>query len=612
MLNRIPLSLFCLIQSISYSQDAEVVDYKTDVMLINNKLHTSISKVIQINNRNGEKYCDILIPFKKSNKILNLEASIEDTSGNLIRTLKKVDYKDVSNISNFSLFEDDYVRKFTLKHNYYPYRIKYSYKTIYKDFIEIENWQPVDELDLPILNAQLIVDCPINMELKIINKNITQPVINILNDRKIITCQTTYSGKLKREIFCGDINDYLPSSIIIPENFIYGIVGSTKNWIAFGDYFYKLGVGLDDLPELDKAKIIALTSHVTSTSDKVKILYNYLQSNFQYINVSVKLGGLIPYPASYVAKNKYGDCKALSSYMQTLLKTCNIDSYYSLVYSGFYPPNLTKDTVIDKFNHAILCVPVEGDTIWLENTSGTIPMGYVGTSTQNRMALIIKEGASHLEKLPKLNMQNVLNERTISTTISNSEVTVNATILNRAYNYELTNSFANYLNNNEQEKYISDIVSIQNSSINNWEIKNNIQDSAKNQLTLTLTLPYTSQTYGKDVFLNPFPFSLPQMEKPQLRKLPVIIPYPIHLIDTIKYSIEQNSYELINNNVIIENKYGKFNSNVIKTDSTIILIKELIINSNQYSLDEYPDFYEFINQIDKANRTQIRLKETKL
>jgi hypothetical protein len=102
------------------------------------------------------------------------------------------------------------------------------------------------------------------------------------------------------------------------------------------------------------------------------------------------------------------------------------------------------------------------------------------------------------------------------------------------------------------------------------------------------------------------------MEKPQLRKLPVIIPYPIHLIDTIKYSIEQNSYELINNNVIIENKYGKFNSNVIKTDSTIILIKELIINSNQYSLDEYPDFYEFINQIDKANRTQIRLKETKL
>ena len=38
-------------------------------------------------------------------------------------------------MDNNSLYQDDFVRKFTLKHNVYPYRIGYTYQTVSKQFL---------------------------------------------------------------------------------------------------------------------------------------------------------------------------------------------------------------------------------------------------------------------------------------------------------------------------------------------------------------------------------------------------------------------------------------------------------------------------------------------
>ncbi|MBL0131544.1 MAG: hypothetical protein IPP43_10800 [Chitinophagaceae bacterium] len=111
-------------------------------------------------------------------------------------------------------------------------------------------------------------------------------------------------------------------------------------------------------------KIIQET--INSVPEKIRILYNFLQSNTHYISIQLGIGGWRPFEASFVALKAYGDCKALSNYMFSLLKEAGIVSYYTLIKAGDGAADLVTDFRSRKFTHAIVCVPVEKDTIWLE------------------------------------------------------------------------------------------------------------------------------------------------------------------------------------------------------------------------------------------------------
>ena len=73
---------------------------------------------------------------------------------------------------------------------------------------------------------------------------------------------------------------------------------------------------------------------ITDPQTKVAVLYNYLQQNTHYVGIQLGIGGWQTYDAAYVATKKYGDCKALSNFMISLLKEAGIKGHAVVIKGG--------------------------------------------------------------------------------------------------------------------------------------------------------------------------------------------------------------------------------------------------------------------------------------
>jgi len=597
----------------STTPDCEVIKYIKYCEVKNNKLFQTDTLIIQINNRTGEKYTDIEIPYSKNSKVSNIEGWIEDISGNVVRTLKRNEITDKSNISEISMFEDNYVKTFQLKHNSYPYRIFYTFKTTESQFTEIVSWTPVIHPEVSTKDARLYIILPK-----------TYPFQKYIRNAACLTTDTfgdcirlAYSAKFDKieidEKYAEPVLDFLPLVIIEPTHFYYGIEGSFENWKSYGNWFYKLNFGLTDLPADEKNTISQLINGLTDKKEIIKVLYHYMQDHTRYINVSIGIGGNKSYPASYVSENKYGDCKALSNYMKALLEYAGIKSNFTLINGG---DNQSKQLIEELpnpyFNHVILAVPMDNDTIWLDNTDNTGPLGYVGTFIQNRKALFIEENSSRLIQMPVLKQKDVINNNNIKISFTNDgNAQAQVLFTFRGNNFEGFKQFNSDYNKDEQDRKIGEIMHFTNYEVIEWNLNKFNRDTAKIELKSKLTLYKFLNSLGTDFYFSIFPSTIEVFEPPKNRTLPVFIPYPICNVDSLIYYIPKDfEVKTYPADTKIITQYGSYeicsgmNNNVLK------IIKKYELYPAKYKLEQYQDFYHFLNSIKILEKQKIILKKT--
>src|SRR5690606_19975124 len=96
--------------------------------------------------------------------------------------------------------------------------------------------------------------------------------------------------------------------------------GNMNSWQDFGKFIYALKENREQLPDNIKRKVRELIAGVTDPLEKIDLLYRYMQQHTRYISIQLGLGGWQPFSAAEVANKGYGDCKALSNSMYSLLK----------------------------------------------------------------------------------------------------------------------------------------------------------------------------------------------------------------------------------------------------------------------------------------------------
>lgn len=591
------LSTFFLNAQDAY--DSEVLLKKSHYQIKENKLIITDSITLMINNKDGEGDALISIPFSKGDKITIGNAWIEDMDGNIVRKLKNKDITDRNSISNISLYEDDFVKEFSLNHNQYPYLIKYSYKIIYPRFFQITSLDYSNlQKQTPIREAIISVETPSDNTIRYTQKNIPDPEIKKLAESTLYTWTFAVEPQ-KAERLASINNTTQPQLSIVPLTFNYGTTGSSKSWNTFGNWIYRLNEGRDVLPPYEQKKIDELTKNTTDKKEKIRILYHYLQDYNRYINVSLNIGGLQTYPAEYVTINRYGDCKALTNYMQSMLKYVGIESFYTLINSSSSVKDIDPDFPRQAFNHAILSVPVNNDTLYLECTSKTLPLGYIHTSIQGRKALLVSENNSRLINIPSLTPENVLCNSTSSTTIStNTYGQTSTTVTSRGSDFEESSYVVLNTNKSDCEKYfIKNIVS-KNIERPTLDIPTPVRDSLYYRFDVK---GYTSSSLfkimGKNISIVANSLSIPTLESIESRKRDVQINYPIYETDNCTYEIQGQTIDKTPQNIEIESPYGKYSVKYTLSDNKLNVSKSLLLKSGRYSIEEYPDFFNFIQKI---------------
>lgn len=583
----------------TYAVDAVVLNYDVKISIKGQQKISETFLKIQVNHPNGDKYVHFNLDYSRHFKLGEISGEIYDMTGKRLRKLTKNDIKVSSSFHNSTFYSDHFVKKFTLKHNQYPYIIecRYIYKT--SSFIQIADWSPVWDTDIPTQCASVYFTCPIDYDYKIKSISIDPPTSRKETDgSKTTIWKSSYTNQKFDNILMPPLYELLPKLLITPQNFKYIINGSQTSWTKLGQYFSTINKGLDVLTPTEKETINQLTYQIRDTVLLINTLYQYLQDNTRYVNISIKHGGLLTYPATYVCNKKFGDCKALCNYMKALLRYKGIDSQTAMVVSGNNPVAVYTDFPSQQFDHVIICIP-RLDTIWLECTTKLLPSNYIGAFTQNRQVLLIDDEKSKLVKSPAImpeQVNNVFSYHFHNQHEKNVEVNYKATL--RSTNFEKLRGIATYQSNRETEEFISGFIDLKNVKINTWQIDDPSRDSTYLNLLCNFSCTSPCEAIGNYFKINHPPQKLPKFETVDNRKFDVRITVPIAQTDTIKYTQNFKSLSLsTNKNTQIESPFGMYKIEHILTNEQYIIIRHFVIPAQTIQLSDYAEFYQFYSKL---------------
>ncbi|AWW31135.1 hypothetical protein DN752_13915 [Echinicola strongylocentroti] len=402
----IVFSLLLFIDNIAAAQD------KAEIQLINSKINSaetirltddyevliSVKNKIVILNKDGLKDGNIWLQYSDLMSIEDFGGEITDQStGKTIEKLKLKNFKDVSYISEGSVFEDDRLKYYKPSFNQFPIEVSYEYTQKISGNMYIPSWTPEGRAKQLVEKATLDLVYPEKLGLRYKMENMEKAPLISKNDGEVI---------LKWEfenLFSLDTSEKDSSALvkIAPEEFsMEGYVADMSTWNGFGQWVNELMAGRAGLSPQANATVAEIIDTLETDRAKVKALYRYLQQNYRYVSIQMGIGGFQPVFANEVYEKKYGDCKGLTFLMKAMLKEAGIPANYTLVRAGSDAEDIDAAFSSNQFNHAILQVPAEGDTVWLECTSSTLPAGFLGSFTKDRHVLAVTDEGGVLVKTP--------------------------------------------------------------------------------------------------------------------------------------------------------------------------------------------------------------------
>jgi len=598
------------------TKEANVIKRMEEISFEIKKLDETVLKhkyALTILNEKGEKHAMLVMFYDKLNVIKSIEGSLYDANGKLIRKLKSKEIVDVSGVDDNNLIDDNRRKLFSFYHKIYPYTVEFETEEEIKNTLFFPGWVPQQDELYAVEQSKMSVICPENYEFRYKSFNYKDnPVTSIEKGKKVTTWQIKNLPAFKQEFGLPHRFEITTAVLLGPSEFkIQNYTGNMNNWKEFGKFVFALKENKDQLPDAIKQKVHELTDHLKSDKEKIKTLYEFMQQHTRYVSIQLGIGGWQPFDAKFVASKGYGDCKALTNYMYSLLKEAGIKSYYTLIKAGKNASDIISDFTSQQFNHVILSVPSGSDTTWLECTSQTMPSGYIGDFTSDRYALMIDESGGTLVRTPKYGMKENLQIRKIEATVQpDGLVKVNTHAVYTGIQQDNLHSMINNISKDKIKEHLNQELDFSTYDVSQFQYKEkkDILPSIQEDLELQVT-NYATIT-GKRLFILPniMSRSYQKLSKETERKYPLSIKYEYQDIDTVTFHLPAGyEAESVPQSINIDTKFGKFSSKVILEGNKLVYFRDFQQYSGVYAAAEYKDLANFYESIYKADRARVVL-----
>lgn len=555
----------------------------------------------------------LILHYDPLQEIEYIKANIVNSEGNVIQSFTESDALDFSSFDGFSFFSDNRVKILDLNYGSFPYTVEIEYRMKYNGGLFLPNWYP----QLPGQGVQKasfkVIDH--TKGVRYFSRNIdTKPSIS--DTSEIHTYEWNLEAlRIKESEYLGPpVQEILPYVSLAPSEFVIeNTQGNASSWKEFGKWYFSLSEGTRELSVDAIQEIEEVVSGIDTEQEKIKALYNYLQDKARYVSIQLGIGGWKPFPASYVFENEYGDCKALTNYMQAILDHFGIESKPVLIRRGVGEPDIISDFSSNQFNHVLLRVELgNGEIMWLECTSKYFSPGHIGSGNEDRHALLVDESGGTIIKTPKSEAgDNISSTSSKIDILSDGKVVMSTEqkssgVLQENLQYALLP-----ISNAARVEWLENRISKGNFKIVRTDFDD--LDSDNNSVSYSYVLNfdnYTSTTSSR-IFvpletLNSWSFIPDDIEN---REQEVIFPFEFSEKDSSLYVLPEGfEIESMPSAESLDYDFASYNIDFeITDDGNLLMKRELIFEKNELPAESYKSFREFFIQVSKADNSQLVL-----
>lgn len=378
-----------------------------DVQSVSNYSLTNHHAITIFNKKGLEYFQYVIIPTDKFMKLDDVEVKLYDSNGVETKKYKRRDFMMIGSPLNDAFISDDKKMVLEVSPQDLPCTIETNYTLKFSSYFDFPDWRAASfygALEKSIY--RITIPDQLGLRYKAYNTSI-KPIITASNNTTTYEWIAQQVKEVDEEKGSFNSIAYFPRVAIAPNYFEFdNYKGSFKTWKDYGAWSYEF---YNEPKAFTAAEADAIKNSVAgfkTNREKISFLYKKMQHETRYVSIQLGIGGWKPFPASFVHEKKYGDCKALTNYMKQQLQAIGIKSYAAIIKSGSnaYPADPLFPNY--DFDHVILCVPLEKDTMWLECTSQITQPGVLGNFTENRNAVIITENGGLLVNTPESEAKN--------------------------------------------------------------------------------------------------------------------------------------------------------------------------------------------------------------
>jgi transglutaminase-like putative cysteine protease len=564
-------------------------------------------------NENGDQYAEFVEWYDKMREVVSIEGTLFDASGKQLKKLKNKEIQDLSGVDDISLMDDNRKKVHNFYYKVYPYTVEYIVEIKQNQTFHFPSWITQENERLSVEKTSYTLVCPADYAIRYRALNYAgEPKVSTEKNQNSYTWTLTNKPAIVKETFSPRWHELTTMLSVAPTEFeVQGYKGNMTTWTAFGKFLYELKKGRDVLPENIKRKVQELIAGTTNEKEKVKKLYDFLQQNTRYISIQLGIGGWQPFDASYVATKGYGDCKALTNYMYSLLKEANIPSYYALIKAGAKDYYMMEDFPSNQFNHAVLCVPLQKDTMWLECTSQTAPAGYMGDFTGNRKALIIDENGGTLVSTPRYRMNDNLQLRNITGKIDETgKLQVKVNTKYGAIKQDDLHQMINSLSKEKIKEVLQKELEFATYHVNAFDYNESKSERPEIMELLEVDVNNYATVSGKRLFITPNVLnrSYTKLTADEKRLTDIQLDYEYKDIDSVVIDVPTGyEPESMPQPLTLKTKFGSYTATTKLESNKLIYTRIREQHAGKFSAKDYQDLMDYYDRIYKADRNRLVL-----